>query len=637
MLPLHVRMFVGVWSLWASTSWGTVTLTTLVRFDGNNGAHPVGLLQGRDGHFYGTTFGEGNSNYGNIFRLTSDGAFTNLVSLTTNTGEHPYSSLIQGLDGNFYGTTQTGGNLPGAESNGTLFQLTPNGALNVLFSFGVSDGFNPGVSLIQDASGNFYGATIQGPVRLLNGAGFGSVFEFTASGEFHTLASFDGSENAYPYGSLTFGLDGALYGTTYSGGMSNLGTVFQVTSNGVNTLISFTGTNGAKPACGLIVGKDGNFYGTTSRGGLNDAGTVFRISPLGALTILAFFNHNNGNGPFASLLAGSDGTLYGTSSAGRSSAQWGSIFKVSTNGVLTTVYAFHGGANGAHPFSSVIRGSDANLYGATYFGGIKENGTIYRLSFSRPVLAITKPRQNARLTNAVITITGKSMGADPVTAVYCRANATDWSVASSTNAWTNWICDLTLSPGLNLVEAYALSSLGKSSLTNKLKLTYVVYAPVTVMINGNGSVSPNYNGRSLEIGKSYTLTARPGQGFAFQNWSGSVATNLARLSFVMDSNLTFQASFVDVMRPICSISYPSQNRRLTNDMLTMVGKASDNSAVSAVYYRINGTDWNLGTSSNYWKNWTADLGLFAGTNLIQTYAIDETGNTSLTNFLKIFH
>jgi len=172
----------------------------------------------------------------------------------------------------------------------------------------------------------------------------------------------------------------------------------------------------------LALGGDGNFYGTTWSGGANNAGTVFQMTPAGTLTTLVSFNHANGNGPFASLLPAGDGNLYGTTSAGSYANQFGSVFRVTTNGVLTTLHAFRGGAGGAHPFSSVIRGSDANLYGVTFYGGVKDNGTVYRLSISRPVLAIMGPRQNARLTNAVVAINGKSMGADPVAAVYCQGN-----------------------------------------------------------------------------------------------------------------------------------------------------------------------------------------------------------------------
>jgi uncharacterized repeat protein (TIGR03803 family) len=161
--------------------------------------------------------------------------------------------------------------------------VSPDGAFNLLFSFGPSSGSTPLAPLIQDANGDLYGTTFQGPMAFPN-MNLGSVFKFTAGGEFHSLVSFHGPDGANPYGGLALDHDGNLYGTTFYGGSSNLGVVFQVSSNGLTALASFTGVNGAHPVAGLTQGKDENFYGTTWGGGEYNAGTVFRITPGGALT-----------------------------------------------------------------------------------------------------------------------------------------------------------------------------------------------------------------------------------------------------------------------------------------------------------------------------------------------------------------
>ena len=90
-------------------------------------------------------------------------------------------------------------------------------------------------------------------------------------------------------------------------------------------------------------------------------------------------------------------------------------------------------------------------------------------------------------------------------------------------------------------------------------------------------------------------------------------------------------------RPVCSITYPLPNRLLTNNTVTMFGKATDNAGVTAVYYQLNGGGWNSATTTNYWTNWIANLDLSSGTNIIQAYAGDQMGNISLTNTLKFFH
>jgi uncharacterized repeat protein (TIGR03803 family) len=115
--------------------------------------------------------------------------------------------------------------------------------------------------------------------------GLGAVFKLTPSGLFSPLLSFNGTNGAYPQGSLVQAVDSKLYGTTQNGGAytnqfgTGFGTVFQVTTNGtLTTLVSFAGTNGAFPRAGLAQGADGSLYGTTTYGGTNDSGTIFRIA-----------------------------------------------------------------------------------------------------------------------------------------------------------------------------------------------------------------------------------------------------------------------------------------------------------------------------------------------------------------------
>ena len=90
---------------------------------------------------------------------------------------------------------------------------------------------------------------------------------------------------------MVIGTDGNLYGTTYFGGASNAGTVFELPSgsSSVTVLASFNGTNGSHPVGGLMQGSDGNFYGTTTYGGVGGRGTVFQVPPAGVLSTLVAF------------------------------------------------------------------------------------------------------------------------------------------------------------------------------------------------------------------------------------------------------------------------------------------------------------------------------------------------------------
>jgi len=133
---------------------------------------------------------------------------------------------VQGSDGSLYGTTYGGG----SGSDGTVFKLTPAGALTTLVSFIGPNGAHPYAGLVQGSDGNFYGATSGGGASYgtNGGTGFGTVFQMTPAGVLNTLASLTGPNGSEPYGSLTQGSDGNFYGTAEFGGSANDGVIFQV-------------------------------------------------------------------------------------------------------------------------------------------------------------------------------------------------------------------------------------------------------------------------------------------------------------------------------------------------------------------------------------------------------------------------
>ena len=154
-------------------------------------------------------------------------------------------------------------------------------------------------------------------------------------------------------------------------------------------------------------------------------------------------------------------------------------------------------------------------------------------------------------------------------------------------------------------------------------------ATVTVQIIGWGTVVPNYNGKLLETGKTYVMTAKPAKGFKFVNWTGSLTNKSPKLKFVMAPSLTFTATFEDVKRPALAIIYPRAGNKITNSVITATGRASDNAAVTSVYYNFNNHGWMPASGTT---NWTAsDLTCVPGKNTIQAYAVDGHGNVSLTN------
>jgi uncharacterized repeat protein (TIGR03803 family) len=349
-----------------------------------DGASPyAGVIQAIDGNFYGTTTTGGTYSRGTVFKVTPAGVETVLYVFGTNgsgDGTLPYGGLIQASDGNFYGTTYGGG----ANGQGAVYKITPGGVETVLYSFGTtgsSDGNGPYGGVIQGSDGNFYGTTYYGGTT-----NWGTVYKISPAGvetmlySFGTAGSKDGN---YPQAGVIQGNDGNFYGTTYSGGANNNGTVYKVTPSGVETLLySFGSSDGSFPHAGVIQGSDGNFYGTTYRGGANFGyGTVYKVTPSGAETVLYSFGggYAYGFNPNAGVIQGNDGNFYGTTSDGGANGYYGTIFRLSPAGVLTVLYSFGATGDGTTPNAGVIQGNDGNFYGTTSKGGANSGGTVYKL------------------------------------------------------------------------------------------------------------------------------------------------------------------------------------------------------------------------------------------------------------------
>lgn len=151
------------------------------------------------------------------------------------------------------------------------------------------------------------------------------------------------------------------------------------------TLHSFDSTDGGNSASALIQAKDGNFYGTTTTAGSNGGGTIFRITPNGTLTTLYNFCTQvgcpDGYMPVGGLIQASDGNLYGTTEIGLRTTEFGTVFRITTGGVLTTLHVFNG-TDGAEPVAALVQGVDGNLYGTTSRGGanICKTRPTYKLS-----------------------------------------------------------------------------------------------------------------------------------------------------------------------------------------------------------------------------------------------------------------
>jgi uncharacterized repeat protein (TIGR03803 family) len=265
-------------------------------------------------------------------------------------------------------------------------------AFEMLYSLDNADGRNPYAGLVRAKNGDLYGTTWAGNH---DGNDYsGAVFQITSSGTPTTLYYFCSETNCadgeLPYAGLVQGSDGNFYGTTQAGGtdfgcdgFDGCGTIFKITSSGkLTTLYTFCKTtpcaDGTDPYAALVQGSDGDFYGTTEAGGLGlGYGTVFKITSSGELTTLYRFclesNCTDGGNPYAALVQGANGNFFGTTWGGGANDGNGTVFEITTGGKLTTLHSF-AGTDGAHPQGALMLGTDGNFYGTTNAGGAQQGG-----------------------------------------------------------------------------------------------------------------------------------------------------------------------------------------------------------------------------------------------------------------------
>jgi uncharacterized repeat protein (TIGR03803 family) len=391
-------------------------LITLYSFKGGaDGYNPgAGLVSDPSGTLYGTTQDQGAYGYGTVFQLTppalTGGAWTETVRYSFVGGsdaQTPYAALVIDKNGAFYGTTANGG----ASGYGTVFQVTPPALAGgswtetVLYSFGPGiDGRSPYGALVFGKNGALYGTTYFGGV-----SNKGTVFQLSppasAGGTWteNVLYSFlDGSDGANPWAALVFGKNGALYGTTYFGGVSNKGAVFQLSppasAGGTwteNVLYSFLdGSDGANPVAALVFGEDSSLYGTTTSGGSSNGGIVFKLSPptiaggTWTETVLYSFE-SRARGSKSTLVVGNNGALYGTTEFGGTGrgcgpGGCGTVFtlKPPVAGDLWAEYVLHNfrRADGSNPQGGLLFGSNGVFYGTTSQWGAGVAGTVFQLT-----------------------------------------------------------------------------------------------------------------------------------------------------------------------------------------------------------------------------------------------------------------
>jgi len=402
----------------AGTTQPAQAQTYQIIFNFTNGANPeAGLTMDAAGNLYGTTAGNGvGGNVGTVFKLTHRGSGWTLSLLYSfnadgSDGATPIARVLFGPDGALYGTTEVGGGY----GYGTVFSLRPPATVcraiscpwteTVLYSFaGSPDGAYPGYGdLAFDRAGNIYGTTING-----GDSNEGVVYELTPSGRgwtesvLYRFGQGGGTDGFEPFAGVIFDGAGNLYGTTYGGGSTLGGTVYQLTPSGSgwteNIIANFVhgGTGPDSPIGGLIFDGSGNLYGATPYGGINRRGVVYELTPSGGgwteSDLYAFVSPSGSAGPYCSLTLDAAGNLYGTTyedginngDCGNGGNGCGTVFKLTQTGGIwteTDLYDFTGiNGDGTQPISNVVFDSSGNLYGTTTFGGSHYGGIVWEIT-----------------------------------------------------------------------------------------------------------------------------------------------------------------------------------------------------------------------------------------------------------------
>ena len=261
-----------------------------------------------------------------------------------------------------------------------------------------------------------------------------------------------------------------------------------------------------------------------------------------------------------------------------------------------------------------------------------------------PTVAFTNLKAGQKFTNAAFTVTGTAAGSAGISNVLFSLNQGAWNGATGGSPWTNWSADVAWIPGTNTFSAEAVDNTGKFSATNTVKVFYSVTAALTVVINGNGTVSPNDNGKQLVIGNSYSMKATAGsgtkKGYGFRNWTdgnNKVLTTAATVTFLMASNLTLAANFGYLGKPTIAVTSTTTNSDGYPADYVIHGTASGSVAVTNVYYQLNGSLWTNASSSNHWATWAAPVRLSPGGNTFNAYAVNASNNASATVVVNLVY
>jgi len=470
------------------------------------------LLLASDGSLYGTSTDGGDFGTGSLFQVTPESEITVHVHFTDGIapalGAFPRAGLVADSAGNLWGTSEQGGQF----GYGTVFKFNPTTkVLTTEHEFANTDGAYPVCTLLNDGTDRFIGTTREGGT-----GGLGTIFRIDSSNSTLTvIAEFTGLSGAVkgsnPKGGLRMDGMGRFWGTTSTGGVNNLGSIYRTDLVTVTTVVEFTGTNGAAEGASaltsLVSDGAGNLWGTTLLGGNGDFGTVFKINTTtDVFTTVHEFDDLSGSSPSGRLVLDGAGGFFGTASQGGQNDA-GTIFRINiASGLLETVTDFTGttGDNpGSFPTAGLTADGLGNFWGVATAGGVDNNGTIFTIgSVSEDFLLIAEPYDTPKpptvsvaappssgTSGSAINLTGTADPEFNLKSVVVSLNggpflpATIIEGADPSDPLT-WSISILPIDGLNTVLIKSVDGGGDASQVRTLKFTYGPIRPDAGIYNG---------------------------------------------------------------------------------------------------------------------------------------------------------
>ena len=662
------------------------TVTTLVGSPGGSGSvdamgsaarfkGPSAVAVNGNGVVFVTDFGNET-----IRKVTPDGTVTTLAGQVGVTGTNNGNGLAASFNGPAGLTLDPNGNLFIADDlNNAIREITPGGDVTTFAGLpgsvhGTNDGFGTDarfsspIAVAADTNGTVYVADINNE----------TLRQITPDGDVTTYAGtvLKTGTNDGPLLSASFNgpkglaIDGSHNIYVVDNGSSTIRKII-----GDTQVTTFAGTplvSGSTDATGTAALFNGSFGAAADANGniyIGDAGnnTIRKITPAGVVTTIGGVagqsGNLDGNGSDAlfnlpeGVAVDAEGNVYVADSVNNSIrkgypalpdrpvvdlpyGQVGVTRHFSISNLTTISWSW---TLVRRPANSTAQLSATNISNPTFtpdvedvyviqFQGWDNSGhtSIRRLTVvaddTPPSLSITNPISGQSLSNGTVTVSGTATDNLGLAGVWVQANGGAWTQATGN---TNWSLNVSLTPGANVVRAYAEDSTGNISQTNEVDFTYIVSAPLTLLVNGGGTVTPDLDGVLLEVGKTYSITAQPGTGCAFVNWTGDIQTNSPTITFMMQSNLTLIANFTDPIKPNLAISWPKKGSSVSNDVFVANGTATDNGQLASVWCQLNDGSWIQATNT---AAWTAGVsGLNSGANTLRAYAVDTFNNISTTN------